>query len=134
MRSIGQRGELLVAERLIAHGWGVAHPLSDTARFDLLTVKGDRMLRVQVKSTQKQHSYKDSRPHYQFQLAHGLSSKKRYDPHDVDFFICCALDTQKFWVIPYGAIRSLTLKIYNGKTGKIHAYREAWHLLECDKE
>lgn len=134
MRSTGQRGELLVAEKLIEHGWSVAHPLSDTARFDLLTVKADRFLRIQVKATLEQHSYRDSRPHYQFQLAHGLSAKKPYDACDVDFFILCAIDSLRFWIVPFNAVRTITTKIYNGTRGRFHKFEGAWDLLECDKE
>ena len=74
MRSTGQRGELLVAGRLIGKGWSVAHPCGDTAPFDLLANKGERFLRIQVKSTLEKHKHNMS-SHYQFQLAHGLSSK-----------------------------------------------------------
>jgi len=134
VRSTGQRGELLVAEKLIEHGWSVAHPLSDTARFDLLVVKGEQFYRIQVKATLKQHSYKDSRPHYQFQLAHGLSAKKRYEAGDVDFFICCAIDSLRFWVIPFAEAKSITTKIYNGTKGRFHKFEGAWHLMESEQK
>jgi len=130
VRSTGQRGELLVAEKLIEHGWSVAHPLSDTSRFDLLVVKRQRFLRIQVKATLHQHEYKDNRPHYQFQLAHGLSSKKRYDKGDVDYFICCAIDVLKFWIIPFDEVRGLTAKIYNGTGNRFYKFEGAWDLLE----
>lgn len=129
MRSIGQRGELLVAERLIEQGWDVAHPLSDTSPFDLIAAKGGRFLRIQIKATLKPHSYPTSRPHYQFQLAKGLSAKKRYTKHEVDYFICCALDSRKFWVIPFESAGSKTLKIYRGNRSRFHQFENAWGLL-----
>lgn len=130
MRATGQRGELLVAERLIGQGWSVAPPFGDNDPFDLLVNKGDRFLRLQVKSTLEQHNYRHSRPHYQFQLAHGVSSKKRYTADQVDFFICCALDTHRFWILPFEAATVTTLKIYNGEDSKFHLYEDAWNLLE----
>jgi hypothetical protein len=130
VRSIGQRGELLVAERLLEQDWSIAHPLSDTSPFDLIAAKGDRFLRIQVKATLKQHSYPSSRRHYQFQLAKGLSSKKRYTKGEVDFFVCCALDSHRFWVIPLAEVGTLTLKIYSGTGGKFHQFENAWVLLE----
>ena len=123
VRSTGQRGELLVAEKLIGQGWSVAPPLGDNDPFDLLVNKGDRFLRLQVKSTLKQHSYKCNRPHYQFQLAHGLSNKNRYTADQLDFFVCCALDTHRFWVLPFKAVTVITLKIYNGVDSKFHRLR-----------
>ena len=130
MRSIGQRGELLVAERLIEQGWSVAHPLSDTAPFDLLVAKGERFRRIQVKATLKQHRYPSASPHYQFQCAHGLGSKKRHNKGEVDFFICCALNALRFWVIPFNEIKTITTKIYNGNKGRFNKFEEAWNLLE----
>ena len=130
MRSTGQRGELLVAERLIGKGWSVAHPMAD-APYDLLAIKGGRFLRLQVKATLEKHLHKGkTRPHYQFQLAHGLSSKKRYTADQVDFFVCCALDSQRFWIIPFPDATVVTLKIYNGEGGKFHKFEDAWVLLE----
>jgi len=130
VRATGQRGELLVAEKLIGQGWSVAPPLGDNDPFDLLVNKGDRFLRLQVKATLEQHSYRNNRPHYQFQLAHGVSSKKRYKAGEVDFFVCCALDSHRFWVLPFKAAIVTTLKIYNGKVSKFHRYEDAWILLE----
>ena len=96
MRATGQRGELLVAEKLIGQGWSVAPPLGDNDPFDLLVNKGDKFLHLQVKAALEQHSYRNNRPHYQFQLAHGVSSKKRYTAWEEDFFVCCALDSNRF--------------------------------------
>jgi len=130
VRATGQRGELLVAEKLIGQGWSVAPPFGDNEPFDLMVNKGERFLRLQVKSTLTQHSYKCNRPNYQFQLAHGPSSKKRYTADQVDFFICCALDSHRFWILPFEAATVTTLKIYNGVDSKFHRYEDAWILLE----
>lgn len=132
MIQTGARGELLVAERLMAHGWVVTAPLATAAQYDLLAVKGGGVFRrVQVKTTASQHRYKSARPHYQFQLARGLGSKKRYSPDELDFFVCCALDSRRFWVIPYGSVTVITLKIYNGSESRIHDNESAWGLLDA---
>ena len=107
-----------------------AAPAADTAPFDLIVNKGERFLRLQVKATLEKHTYSQSRPHYQFQLAHGPSAKTRYTADQVDFFVCCALDSRRFWVLPFEAATVITLKIYNGKDGKLHRYEDAWVLLE----
>ena len=129
MVQTGPRGELLVAEKLIERGWSVAPPIGNNYPFDLIVNKGDKFLRLQVKATLEQHNYKHTRPHYQFQLAHGVSSKKRYTADQVDFFVCCALDSRRFWVLPFEAATVITLKIYNGEEGKFHRYEDAWGLL-----
>ena len=133
--SVGQRGEFLVAEKLLSYGWIVAQPLSSASVFDLLVGKGGKIRqRVQVKSTLEQHSYKYNRPHYQFILSHGASVKKRYTATQIDFFICCALDAGKFWILPFKAATATTLKIYNGEDSKFHRYEDAWELLGCPRQ
>ena len=92
--------------------------------------KGERFLRLQVKATLEQHKYKCNRPHYQFQLAHGQSSKTRYTADPVDFFVCCALDSHRFWILPFSAATVITLKIYNGEGSRFRPYEDAWDLLE----
>ena len=44
--------------------------------------------------------------------------------------MCCALDSHRFWVLPFKAAIVTTLKIYNGKVSKFHRYEDAWVLLE----
>jgi hypothetical protein len=126
----GPRGELLVAEKLIEHGWSVAPPIGANYPFDLIVNKGDKFHRLQIKSTLQQLSNPKSRPHYQFQLAHGsVNGKRKYTADQVDYFVCCALDTRRFWVIPLSAAVVTTLKIYNGDGSKFHRYEDAWGLL-----
>jgi hypothetical protein len=48
----------------------------------------------------------------------------------VDFFVFCALDSQRFWVLPFEAAADVTLKIYNGEDTRFHRYEDAWILLE----
>jgi hypothetical protein len=130
----GPRGELLVAEQLMAHGWTVTAPLVTAAHYDLLAVKERGVFRrIQVKTTAGQHTYKSSRPHYSFQLARGPGSRKRYSPDELDFFVCCALDAHRFWVIPYDVNAAICIKIYNGTGSKIHDYESAWWLLDKAK-
>ena len=48
----------------------------------------------------------------------------------MDFFVCCALDSHRFWVLPFEAATVTTLKIYNGEDSKFYRYEDAWVLLE----
>ena len=133
-RTIGQRGEFLVAEKLLEHGWGIAHPLSDSSSFDLLANKGDKIWRIQIKTTQGLVLHANaSTPNFQFQTNHGCKTKSKYEKSTVDFFICCALDCLKFWVMPFDTVNCITTKIYGGKKCKYAVYENAWDLLETDK-
>jgi len=129
----GSRGELLVAEQLMSRGWIVTTPLATAPHFDLLATKpgtkpGGAFLRIQVKTTLKQRT--DPKLHYQFQLARGLSSKKRYSADEIDFFVCCCIADMRFWIIPFEEATMITLKIYNGKDSRLHSYEDAWELLD----
>jgi len=125
----GPRGELLVAEQLMARDWIVTTPLATAPHFDLLATKpGGAFLRIQVKTTLKRRT--DPKLHYQFQLARGPSCKKRYSADEIDFFVCCCITDMKFWIIPFEAATVITLKIYNGKASRFHSYEDAWNLLE----
>ena len=130
MKKAGVRGELLVAEKLISKGWAVSFPIGDSDPFDIITNRDDKVRRIQVKTTLSQHTYPSSRTHYQFQLAKGKSSKTPYLEGQVDFFICCALDSLRFWVIPFTEVRTITAKIYSGNKGRFCKFEGAWHLLD----
>ena len=127
MNQTGPRGELLVADQLMARDWVVTTPLATAPHFDLLATKGGAFLRIQVKTTLKQRTV--PKLHYQFQLARGPSAKKRYSADEIDFFVCCCITDRKFWVIPFEAATVITLKIYNGSDGRFHRYENAWNLL-----
>ena len=83
-----------------------------------------------IKLTLEKHKYNQCRSHCEFQLARGPSSKTRCTADQVDFFVFCALDSQRFWVLPFEAATVVTLKIYNGEDTKLHRYEDAWILLE----
>ena len=128
MLSVGQRGELLVAERLLEQGWSVALPF-DTTTFALVGVKGDRRVLLQVKSTLHKHDYENTTPHYQFQLAKGKSYKHKYEAGELDYFICVALDSKRFWVFPFGKLDQFTVKVYDSNS-RFREFEGAWELLE----
>jgi len=130
MKKAGVRGELLVAEKLISMGWAASIPIGDSDPFDIVANKNDKVRRIQVKTTLVQRTYPSSRPHYQFQLAKGKSSKTPYSAGQVDFFVCCALDSLRFWVIPLPEVRTITAKIYSGNKGRFRKFEGAWHLLD----
>ena len=128
MLAVGKRGELLAAEKLIEHGWDIALPI-DSKVFDLIALKEDRRWRIQVKSTLRKHDYKNTSPHYQFQLAKGKSFKHKYEASELDFFICVALDSHRFWIFPFADLDKFTVKVYDN-SARYREYENAWELLE----
>ena len=125
----GQRGELLVAEKLLEHGWSVARPF-DSASYDLVGVKKGRLVCIQVKSTLGQHHYKNNTPHYQFLLGKGKYSKCQYTRDEVNFYVCVGIDQKRFWIFPFDDIKVITVKIYDSNP-KYRKWENAWELLEA---
>jgi hypothetical protein len=128
MKALGDRGELLVAQELIERNWNVAFPFGDNARYDIIAERNRYFCRIQVKSTEQVIVTPSHGPHYAFSLCHGKLVKESYNKDVIDFFICCAIQCKRFWVLPIEAINCKTLKVFlDGK--KYHEYEGAWDLL-----
>ena len=87
-------------------------------------VKGDRKVLLQVKSTLHKHDYENTTPHYQFHIAKGKSFKCKYESGELDFFICVALDSHRFWIFPFGDLDKFTVKVYDN-SAKCSEYENA---------
>ena len=92
-------------------------------------VKGDRKVLLQVKSTLHKHDYENTTPHYQFHIAKGKSFKHKYQLGELDFFICVALASNRFWIFPFGDLDKFTVKVYDN-SARYREYENAWELLE----
>jgi len=130
VKSIGSRGELLVAQELIKRDWGISFPFGDNAYYDLIAEKANHICRIQVKCTERL-SFKTGGhgPHYAFSLSHGSGTHKTvYDETMIDFFICCSIEGNRYWIVPVREVTARTLKIFlDGQ--KYHEYEGAWDLL-----
>lgn len=129
MKTIGSRGELIVAQELMRREWNVAFPYGDNCYYDLIAEKFQHFCRIQVKCTEKiSLTVHHHGPHYSFSLSHGSIAKEAYTKEHIDFFICCVIDGNRFWIVPVEDVATKTLKIFrDGK--KYHEYEGAWDLL-----
>jgi|TARA_R100000808_G_scaffold7945_5_gene22797 hypothetical protein len=128
MKSVGDRGELLVAYELLNCGWNVSFPFGDNSHYDIIAERDGRVRRIQVKCTEKLITTSPGGPRYLFNVSYGSSKKEKYNTTDVDFIVCCALSGKRFWVIPVASVKGKTLKIFlEGKT--YEKYEKAWDLL-----
>ena len=130
VNAIGLRGELLVTERLIALGWAVSVPIGHQSVYDVIAHKEKYLHKVQIKCTESLMKFVGSNaPSFQFSCKHGKANHS-YSKDEVDFFIFCALDCVKFWVLPVNAVKGTHVKIYTGPKCKYGNYENAWNLLE----
>lgn len=92
---IGRAGEHLVMADLLLNGW-VAYPTSQGVPYDVAVDIGDRVIRVQVKSTKmpkSSASLNRGTPLYVFNTRRaGKGGRRRYSADDFDVLALVALD------------------------------------------
>jgi PD-(D/E)XK endonuclease len=122
----GEWVELCFMAQAAGLGMGVSKPMGDSRRYDVLVEAGEKIVRVQVKST----IYCRRRNEYSLNVMG--PGRKRYKEGTVDFFAVYLIPVDEWYIIPYEALgKKLTLHFRpDGGRQKYRKYREAWHLLE----
>jgi hypothetical protein len=123
----GEWAELYFMARAAAQGLRVSRPFGDSSSYDVGVECGDRILRVQVKSTM--HRRRDT-GYFNINL-HGCT-QKQYAPGSVDFFAAYLIPIDTWYIIPFEKTgKSLYLSFATeGRREKHWEYREAWDLLK----
>jgi len=121
----GDLGELAFELKAASLGFGVSKPHGDDERYDFIVDSGERLWKVQVKSS--------CRPYRTGYATHGDRGRGiRYKISEIDFLVAYILPRDIWYVIP---VRRLTprLAFYPSGCGKgggfLECYREAWHLM-----
>ena len=122
----GEWAELCFMARAAGMGLGVLKPFGDSLRFDVGVTCGERIWRVQVKST----IY--CRRGNEYSLNMMGPGRKRYRQGTVDFFAVFLIPVNQWYIIPYEALgKKLTVHFTpDGKRQKYAQYLEAWELLK----
>jgi hypothetical protein len=101
---VGKAGEYIVCADLLLKGYN-AFPIEHNLPYDIVLNIGDKMYRVQVKTTRDaRFVFKDKgkTPSYCFSLSNkGYARKKKYTAEDVDFYALVALDTKEVGYYPF---------------------------------
>ena len=127
----GEIAELAFMQKAVSLGFGVAKPYGDNERYDLVVDSGQRLWRVQVKSTTytKYGSYRVAAIH------HENGHTVPYQPSEVDFLAAHVIPEDIWFILPIRAIGARTLLTLSTSASVPRrprlwdAYREAWHLL-----
>jgi PD-(D/E)XK endonuclease len=128
-----RRGELVelgFMHKAASLGFEVAKPYGDTCRYDFILDSGERLWRVQVKST-----YGTGAKGYRIN-AYGSTNTGffSYTPEEIDILVAYVVQENVWYVIPVKAFaphRSLQLHPTNG--GPYEKYREAWGLMTSEE-
>src|SRR5580700_11645007 len=129
----GEWVELLFMAAAIRHGYKVLKPWGDSSPFDVALYFGNRIVRVQVKSTSCRTGtgyFCQFKPHY--------LKKQDYTLAQLDLFAAYVIPVEAWYIIPaallLGAQRKTGLMLYPVEPLKkdrysYEAYKEAWPLL-----
>jgi hypothetical protein len=123
----GELGELAFSHKAASLGFGVAKPHGDNERYDFILDSGERLWRVQVKSTccARGGGYRA--------WARG-SNDSPYTAAEIDFLVVYVVPLDIWYVIP---VKVVTTLLWLGffpsgckrNAGRFECYREAWHLM-----
>jgi PD-(D/E)XK endonuclease len=108
-------------------GVGVAKPFGDNERYDFILDSGERLWRVQVKSTclERGGGYRT--------WGRG-SNEKPYKASEIDFLVAYIIPRNIWYVIPADLVTTSSwLGLFPSgckhNAGYFESYREAWHLM-----
>jgi hypothetical protein len=126
----GELAELIFMGKAVSLGFGVAKPWGDSQRFDFILSRGERLWRVQVKSTTHVHR----RGYKVGARKRSIQGQVAYTPKEIDILVAYIVPREVYYVIPAAAVQGVTtLHLFPSGArkgaGRFEQYREAWHLM-----
>jgi hypothetical protein len=123
----GEWVELVFAERAMRMGMELARPWGESSGYDFAVDQGERIVRVQVKST----TFKEGAG-YSCTLK---DSKGPYKKNSFDFVAAYVIPEDVWFVLPEKKVRGMwSVGLYPKlERSKYYGYKEAWHLLQGGK-
>jgi hypothetical protein len=125
----GDLGEVAFVHKAMSLGYVVAKPYGQMHRYDFMVEGGNRLWRVQVKTTTTMRDGK-------YQLCVQRITHRRvvaYKKSEVDFVVAYLMPEKIWYILPVSEVtkrRSLLLAPPNfTRKDPFAKYREAWHLL-----
>ena len=137
----GDIAEQAVIFHSLKRGYGVLQPIGDRMPYDLVLDVGSNLVKVQVKS-----AWRDTKGASYVVDARRTKTNRRemirdyYGEGDFDFLIAYIEDFELFYIIPFEAYDSYASSIHLAADNRLSRfprtweYREAWYLIEEQKE
>jgi hypothetical protein len=125
----GELAEMMFMVKAAQKGFATAKPYGDSRRYDFIVDVGNRLWRVQVKSSSAKECGS-----YQVNLQRNLNGEVvEYDASEIDFVVAYVMPCDAWFVIPVEAIygrKTAKLCLHgNQRSGKLGKYWEAWGLM-----
>ena len=126
----GELSELAFILKATSLGFHVSKPYGDSERYDFIVDTGQRLLRIQIKSTTtmicglyRVNAYRRTN-----------NGAIPYQPNEIDFLIAHVIPEDAWFILPIAEIKDRTGVLfpprgYAGQRPHFAAYREAWDLL-----
>ncbi len=132
----GDIAEQAVILEALKRGWDVLTPVGDRLPYDLVLNKGERFIKIQVKSAWRE---KDS-GNYVVDVRRTKTNRRkmiraRYSAEDFDLAIVYISDINVFYVFPVEVFADYGSEIHMVEDSKRQRkpqsakYRDAWHLI-----
>ncbi len=137
MRNAKRRGEVIELDFLskaAAMGFAVTKPYGDSEPYDFIVDSGNRLWRVQVKSSAHLH-----RSAYQVIAHHclGQQTMGAYTADEIDILAAYIIPAKVWYIIPVSAFapaQALYLFPHIAGRGRCEQFREAWFLMACRRD
>ncbi len=135
-KALGELAELAFLYRAASLGFTVSKPLGDNEPFDFILNSGQRLWRVQVKSTY--HLGKGGEYSLRATRASVGGRTRAYSPDSIDILAGWVMPLDTWYIIPVEAFAPRrTLAVYPHRepdAGQFECFREAWCQLACKEE
>jgi hypothetical protein len=124
----GEWAEMVFAVRAMKLRLCLARPWGESSGYDFLVDQGERIVRVQVKST----IFKEGEEGYSCSLK---DSKGPYKKGSFEFVAAYVIPEDVWFILPEKIIRGMwSVGLYPKlETAKYREYQEAWHLLSGER-
>ena len=129
-RAAGEVGRLLASAEMLINGISPSRPEDDHG-FDIVSVFGAKVCRVQVKSVYEQQA-SPRKGSYRFSVRRikNRQSGERaaiYGDDEIDAFVFVSVATKAFWVMP---VSEVNLSSYKLALSPDSPWHNAWHVLK----
>jgi|SRR5580658_889249 hypothetical protein len=125
----GELAEMMFMVKAAQKGFATAKPYGDSRRYDFILDVGQKLWRVQVKSSNALQYGS-----YMVNLQRNANGEViAYDPSEIDFVVAYVMACEAWFVIPVEAIagrKTAKLCLHgNARSGRLGKYWEAWGLM-----
>ena len=132
-KALGELAEIAFSYKAATLGFGLSKPLGDNEPFDFILNSGQRLWKVQVKSTY--HLGKSDEYSLRAVRAALGGRSRTYTSNDIDVLAGWIMPLDVWYIIPVQAFAPRkTIAVYphrENHTGQFEPFREAWCLLTC---